>query len=100
MYINLNMRLISIYEINSSVIYPKFKSENEIIHKIIQVLQTKNLKSDDINEIFENKGRKEFRAERVSTMGKLSELQIVNWKINQEGKSIYSLNKEKLKFFE
>jgi len=77
-------------------IYPKFEAENRIIHQIIQALENKNLQSDDINEIFESQNRKDFRAERVSTMGKLSELRIVNWKINQEGKSIYSLNKDKL----
>jgi len=80
-------------------IYPKFPSENKIIHEIIKVFQDKIFGPNDINEIFEKENRKDFRAERVSTMGKLSEIQTVNWKINEEGKSIYSLNKEKLKFF-
>jgi len=78
------------------IIYPKFQAENEIIHKIINTLHEKNLMSNDINEIFKKEGRKDFRAERVSTMGKLSELQIIDWKITKEGKSIYRLNKEKL----
>ena len=75
-------------------IYPKFESENKIIYEIIKALSVKKLKSDDINEIFQKENRKDFRAERVSTMGKLSELRIVNWKINKEGKSIYSLNED------
>ena len=77
----------------------KFLEENKIIHEIIKVFQDKIFGPNDINEIFEKENRKDFRAERVSTMGKLSEIQTVNWKINEEGKSIYSLNKEKLKFF-
>ena len=77
-------------------IYPKFPAENKIIQKIIDELKEKNLVPDDINEIFQREGRKDFRAERVSTMGKLSELQILDWKINKEGKSVYKLNKEKL----
>jgi len=80
-------------------IYPKFPSENKIIHEIIKVFQNKIFGPNDINEIFEKENRKDFRAERVSTMGKLSEIQIINWKINEEGKSVYSLKKEKLKFF-
>ncbi len=80
-------------------IYPKFPSENKIIHEIIKVFQDKIFGPNDINEIFEKENRKDFRAERVSTMGKLSEIQLVDWKINQEAKSVYSINKEKLKFF-
>ncbi len=78
-----------------NTIYPKFPSENKITHKIIDALKEKSLVPDDINQIFKNEGMKDFRAERVSTMGKLSELQILDWKITKEGKSVYKLNKEK-----
>jgi len=78
-----------------NTIYPKFTAENRIIHKIIKALKEKRLKPDDINRIFEAEDRKDFRAERVSTMGKLAELQIIDWEITREGKSVYTLNKEK-----
>ena len=77
-------------------IYPKFVLENKIIHKIINTLKQKDLKSDEIDVFFEEENRKDVTVERVATMGRLSELQIVNWKINTDRSSIYSLNEDKL----
>jgi hypothetical protein len=34
--------------------------------------------------------------ERISTIGRFSELQIVDWEIDSLGKSRYTLNREKL----
>jgi hypothetical protein len=46
--------------------------------------------------VFRNELREFITEERIGTMGRLSELQIVNWDIDREGKSKYSLNKNRL----
>ena len=40
--------------------------------------------------------RKYYAKERIATMDKLSELQIVEWEIDRQGKSQYTLKQEKL----
>jgi hypothetical protein len=40
--------------------------------------------------------RKYYAKERIATMGRLSELQIVEWEIDRQGKSQYTLKQEKL----
>lgn len=54
----------------------------------------KDLKSELL--IYFINERPEFiTEERIATMGRLSELQLVNWEIDSQGKSKYSLNQEK-----
>jgi len=91
-------------------IIPKFDLENRIVKKIIISLKKRELSSNEIDVIFEEEKMKHFESlegelsskrkneikqsivqERVATMGRLSELQVVNWEIDKEGKSIYSL---------
>ena len=96
-------------------IIPQFKTEKEIIKKIINDLKNKELTSDELDKsIFSDykelilkfssdepkKSDKEFISKkiieaRIGTMGRLSELKIVNWKIIN-GTSHYSLNEEKM----
>ena len=89
-------------------IISKFQLENIIIKKISETLKEKNLTSDEIDKIYKNEMmtfysdlEPEDREQllrtltqgRVATMGRLSELKVVNWEINKEGKSVYSLAK-------
>jgi hypothetical protein len=76
-------------------IYSRFPLENKIVKKIIERLKKESLTSTQIDELFKEENRKSFTVERIATMGRLSELQIVNWEIDSDGKSIYSLNQEK-----
>ena len=76
-------------------VYPNFKLENKLIKEIVKQLEIKRLTSKEINEIFQKENRKQPIEERVATMGRLSELQIVDWEIDNKGKSWYTLNKEK-----
>jgi hypothetical protein len=48
-----------------------------------------DLKKDEIKKFIDQA--------RGATMGRLSELRIVNWEINKKGLSEYSLNSDKLK---
>jgi hypothetical protein len=77
-------------------IYKRFKLENKIVMKIIECLKKESLTSRQIDQFFIEENRKSFTLERISTMGRLSELQIVNWEIDSEGKSQYTLNFEKV----
>lgn len=84
-------------------IIPQFKLEFRIVQRILNELKGKNLTSDDIDKIFSDEKTKYYNKkgdvlqtivqERVSTMGRLSELSLVNWQIDKEGKSVYSLVK-------
>lgn len=91
-------------------IIPKFELEKIIVVKILDELKNKKLSSDEIDKIFEdekrnyytnlkvtseqmNKHLNSITQERVATMGRLSELQAVVWKIDNQGKSVYSLEK-------
>lgn len=76
-------------------IYPNFELENKLIKEIIEQVKIKRLTSKEIDPIFQKEHRKQFTEERVATMGRLSELQIVDWEIDNKGKSWYTLNKEK-----
>lgn len=86
---------------------PRFKLEKMIIDKILKELKEKPLKSEDVEEIFENeiltyfddKSQTEklldtISSSRVATMGRLSELRLVDWTIDSNGKSVYSLIKK------
>ena len=77
-------------------IYPKFRLEIEIVHKIVDWLKKEKLTSNQLDQLFKDANRKYFAKERIATMGRLSELQIVDWKIDKQGKSQYTLNQEKL----
>lgn len=77
-------------------IYPKFRIEKKIVNQLIEWLKHESLTSSQINELFKKEKRQYFLEERIATMGRLSELQIVNWEIESDGKSKYSLNPEKL----
>jgi hypothetical protein len=102
-------------------IISKFKVEYKIIKELIEELKQKAMTSDDIQEIFtkykksileyypinmKNLTKEEFIDKeknriiqaRVATMGRLSELKIVNWEIKERGISHYSLNHEKCQF--
>jgi len=76
-------------------IYKRFRLENKIVKKIIEWLKIETLTSSQIDSLFKEENRKTFTVERIATMGRLSELMIVNWEIDRQGKSIYSLNQEK-----
>ena len=77
-------------------IYSRFRLENKLIKKIIEWLKKESLTSSQIDQLFKQENRKSFTLERIATMGRLSELQIVKWEIDSEGKSQYTLNREKL----
>lgn len=88
-------------------ILPQFNLENIIVQRILIELKNKNLTASEIDEIFLQEKKKYFESsksgmsskdlsetvvsERVATMGRLSELHIVNWKIDHDGKSVYSI---------
>ena len=95
-------------------IIPQFKIEKEIIQKIINDLKNKELTSKQCQSIFldyqdeilkfsSNEPKKsdneyiekKITEARIGTMGRLSELKIVDWEIIK-GESHYSLNKEKM----
>ncbi len=95
-------------------IFPQFKGEMQIIKEVINKLKNGKMKADDIHEVFkkhekeiaeyyeyvpeklDSKKRKEKIVQaRVATMGRLSELKIVDWEIISSV-SHYSLNKEKM----
>jgi hypothetical protein len=78
-----------------SKIYPRFKLENKIVHKIVEWLKNEKLAANQLDQLFKAENRKDFVKERIATMGRLSELQIVNWEIDSQGKSQYSLNQER-----
>jgi len=81
-------------------VYSRFPLENRIIKKIIEGLKKENLTSSQIDGLFKDEKREFLIQERIATMGRLSELQIVNWEIDSEGKSKYSLNEKKLQLLE
>lgn len=89
-------------------IIPKFQFEKIIVDKILNELRNKTLSSDEIDKIFTSEKKtfclalnvsaqdmakllNSITQERVATMGRLSELQVVDWKIDNQGKSNYSL---------
>jgi len=95
-------------------IYPLFPIENKVIQEIISALKNKDMKSQEIDVIFKKEQDKIFNfysnephklstdrkkdiitQARVATMGRLSELKIVNWKLGKDG-SVYSLNKDRV----
>jgi len=76
-------------------IYSRFPLENKIVKKIIERLKKDTLTSSQIDGLFKDEKREYLAQERIATMGRLSELQIVNWEIDNKGKSVYSLNKDK-----
>jgi hypothetical protein len=77
-------------------IYSRFKLEAKIVNSIIEWLKKKSLTSSQIDELFRSELTEFIPEQRIATMGRLSELQIVNWEIDSEGKSKYSLNHDKL----
>ena len=77
-------------------IYSRFKLEAKIVNHIIELLKKKSLTSSQIDELFRRDLTEFIPEQRIATMGRLSELQIVNWEIDREGKSQYSLNRQKL----
>ena len=97
-------------------IIPKFELEKIIVDRILNELKNNELSSEEIDKIFEdeklryysNTGEiKEDRKkkllnsitqERVATMGRLSEMRVVNWRTDKEGKSNYSLKHNKNSF--
>lgn len=91
-------------------IIPKFELENKLVNRILKQLKIKELSAEDVEKIFEKEKLEYYRnsilnekdkqkltnsipSERVATMGRLSELRIINWKINKQGQSEYSLGK-------
>jgi len=91
----------------SNEIIPKFELEKIIVDLILSKIQNKDLTAKEIEDMFiEQKKKfyqdivkdekemekllKEIVQERVSTMGRLSELRLVNWSIDKEGRSVYS----------
>jgi hypothetical protein len=90
----------------TSRIIPKFKLEKMIIDRIMKEVKNKKLVSEDIDEIIydeKNKYREmnpkedltllkdEYATQqRIATMGRLSELGLVNWEMNEKGASVYS----------
>jgi hypothetical protein len=98
-------------------IYPRFPTEKKLVDVIIDKLQkNEKLETIEIDEIFEkhkdvilkfysnkfddlkkDEIKKFIDQARGATMGRLSELRIVNWEINKKGLSEYSLNSDKLK---
>ena len=98
-------------------IISQFTAEQQIIKDVINELKDKSMTSDEIQKIFEqhkkfifeyysnepekleNKKKVEkITQTRVATMGRLSELKIVDWEIKERGISHYSLNQEKCQF--
>lgn len=85
---------------------PRFKLEKIIIDKILTKLKEKPLKSEDVEAIFVNEISMYFdesqnvklldsvSSSRVATMGRLSELDLVDWTIDKNGKSVYSMPKK------
>jgi hypothetical protein len=64
--------------------FKKFKAKNP---KTVKDYELNNLKT-----LAEEATKKRIVGWRVATMGRISELSIVNWKINKNGESEYSLN--------
>ena len=88
-------------------IIPRFKLENKIVGEILNVIKNRDLTADEIETIFKEEKEKHFQRsiqdqktkeklwstltqERVATMGRLSELHLVNWNIDKQQKSVYS----------
>lgn len=65
-------------------IYSRFKLE-AIVNNIIEWLKKKSLTSSQIDELFRSELTEFIPQQRIATMGRLSELQIVNWEIDREG---------------
>jgi len=78
-------------------IYNRFRLEKKIVEKIIEWLKKETLTSQQIDQLFRDVRPEFITEERIATMGRLSELQIVDWEIDSEGKSKYSLNRNKVK---
>lgn len=89
-------------------VIPKFSLENIIVKRILNELQNKSLTANEIDDIFTEEKKKYYASsklleeskkklfnsttsERVATMGRLSELRAVNWKIDSGGRSVYSI---------
>jgi len=64
--------------------FKKFKAKNP---KIVKDYELNNLKT-----LSDEATKKRIVGWRVATMGRISELRIVNWEINKSGESEYSLN--------
>lgn len=105
-------------------VIPQFKIEKKIVDNVIELLKTKSSfypkkiepvfrkyeneiltfyyrkKSDGsfVKPLTQKKKDDTIIAARVSTMGRLAEIGIVDWKVDSSGKSHYSLNKEKAAF--
>ena len=77
-------------------IYPRFRLEAKTVHRIVDWLKQEKLTSNQLDQLFKDANRKYFMKERIATMGRLSELQIVDWKIDRQGKSHYTLNQAKI----
>jgi hypothetical protein len=77
-------------------IYGRFRLEKKIVEKIIESLKKESLTSNQIDQLFKSEHPEFITEERIATMGRLSELQLINWEIDSEGKSKYSLNHENL----
>jgi len=95
-----------------SRIIPKFKLEKIIVDRIMNEVNNKEqLTPEDINQIIDNEKKKykemnpkenlTFLKEkyatqqRIATMGRLSELGLVNWEIDKKGSSVYSYKSSK-----
>ena len=97
-------------------IIPQFKIEQQLIKDVIAKLQREGTQTskeldpifkefkkiiiefyyDKPEELDDDKKRKIVQQARVATMGRLSELKIVDWKVDSSGISHYSLNQEKV----
>jgi hypothetical protein len=94
-----------------SRIIPKFKLEKILVDRIMSEVKNRELTAEDINEIIDNEKKKytqmnpkeklsllkeEYATQqRIATMGRLSELGLVNWNMDKKGSSVYSYKNSK-----
>ena len=87
-------------------IIPKFKLEKSVVDRILDEVKRRPIKAEDATRIYkEEKGKylklaskqeipflndKLDKQQRIATMGRLSELGLVKWEIDEKGFSIYS----------
>lgn len=91
-------------------IIPRFKLEEIIVNRILYELKGNKLSSEELDRISKEEKMKFLKEksestatieektqdkvivrERVATMGRLSELGLINWEIDKNGSSVYSL---------
>ena len=85
----------------------KFRLEKIIIDRIMNEVKNKELASEDVDKIIYNEktkyketnpkedltllDEKYSKQQRIATMGRLSELGLVNWQMDEKGRSLYTL---------